>query len=166
MRYFKIRRLDVTNGPGVRVTLFVTGCSHKCPGCFNEELQDFEAGKIWDSKSREEIMEYLQNPMVVGLNLLGGEPLEQTMDTSLRDLLREVRAMDKSVWLWTGFIFEDCLEDEDKMDIIKECDVIIDGPFIKAKRNIKLKYRGSENQRVIDVGKSLKENKTILYDII
>ncbi len=165
MRYFKIRRLDVTNGPGVRVTLFVTGCSHKCPGCFNEELQDFEAGKIWDSKSRDEIIEYLKNPMVVGLNLLGGEPLEQTMDTSLRDLLREVRAMDKSIWLWTGFIFEDCLEDEDKMDIIKECDVIIDGPFIKAKRNIKLKYRGSENQRVIDVEKSLKENKTILHDM-
>lgn len=165
MRYFKIRRLDVTNGPGVRVTLFVTGCSHKCPGCFNEELQDFEAGKIWDSKSRDEIIENLQNPMVVGLNLLGGEPLEQTMDTSLRDLLREVRAMDKSIWLWTGFIFEECLEDEDKMDIIKECDVIIDGPFIKAKRNIKLKYRGSENQRVIDVEKSLKENKTIIHDI-
>lgn len=155
--------MDVANGPGVRTTLFVTGCSHQCPGCFNKDLQDFEAGDQWTKEKEDEILYYIDKKQVVGINLLGGEPLEQTMDQDLEHLLKKIKYREKSVWLWTGFIFEDCLKDEKKLNIIKYCDVLVDGPFVEAKRDIKLKYRGSANQRVIDVKKSLESGHTILY---
>lgn len=91
MRYNKIRRYDVTNGPGVRTTIFVSGCTHNCEDCFNKELQDFEYGHIWSQKSEDEFIDYVSNPMVVGINVLGGEPLQQIMDDSLLNLLKRVK---------------------------------------------------------------------------
>ncbi|CAK7005398.1 MAG: Anaerobic ribonucleoside-triphosphate reductase-activating protein [Peptostreptococcus russellii] len=165
MRYNKIRRYDVTNGPGVRTTIFVSGCTHNCEDCFNKELQDFEYGDIWSQKSENEFIDYVSNPMVVGINVLGGEPLQQTMDDSLLDLLKRVKNEfpEKSIWLWTGDLFEEAIENEKKLAIIEQVDVIIDGQFQKDKRNIKLKYRGSENQRVIDVKESLEKNEIVEY---
>lgn len=165
MRYNKIRRYDVTNGPGVRTTIFVSGCTHNCEDCFNKELQDFEYGDIWSQKSEDEFIDYVSNPMVVGINVLGGEPLQQIMDDSLLDLLKRVKNEfpEKSIWLWTGDLFEEAIENEKKLAIIEQVDVIIDGQFQKDKRNIKLKYRGSENQRVIDVKESLEKNEIVEY---
>lgn len=165
MRYNKIRRYDVTNGPGVRTTIFVSGCTHNCEDCFNKELQDFEYGDIWSQKSEDEFIDYVSNPMVVGINVLGGEPLQQTMDDSLLNLLKRVKNEfpEKSIWLWTGDLFEEAIENEKKLAIIEQVDVIIDGQFQKDKRNIKLKYRGSENQRVIDVKESLEKNEIVEY---
>lgn len=165
MKYSKIRKYDVANGPGVRVTLFVTGCTHNCEGCFNKDLQDFSYGDFWTKDLEDEFIEYLSNDMVVGINLLGGEPLEQTMDDSLLSLLKRAKETypNKDIWIWSGDVFEDILEDEKKLELLSFTDVLIDGPFDIKKRNIKLKYRGSENQRILDVKKSIEVASPVEY---
>lgn len=167
MRYSKIRKYDVTNGPGVRTTIFVSGCTHNCEDCFNKELQDFEHGDLWTDKTEDEFVKYLSNPMVVGINVLGGEPLQQTMDDSLVKLLKRIKKEfpEKTIWLWTGDLFEEAMENDKKKKIIEYVDVLIDGPFKKELRNIKLKYRGSENQRVIDVQETLKKGEIVNYKV-
>lgn len=166
MKYTTIRKLDVSNGPGVRVTLFVSGCTHKCEGCFNEDLQDFNNGDDWTKDTEDMFIGYLKNPVVVGINLLGGEPLQQTMDDSLLNLLKRAKeeCPDKDIWMWTGDVFEDILGNEKKMELLKYADVLVDGRFDLSKRNIKLKYRGSENQRILDVAKSIEESRPIKLD--
>lgn len=167
MKYNTIRRYDVTNGPGVRTTLFVSGCTHNCKECFNLELQDFNHGKDWTEKTHKEFMSYASKNEVKGISILGGEPLQQIMDDSLLNLLKEFKCEmpEKSIWLWTGDIFEEAIKNPKKLDIIKCCDIIVDGPFILEKKNLKLKYRGSENQRVIDVQKTLNEGNTVLLEV-
>ena len=163
MKFSTIRALDVANGPGIRVTIFVSGCSHNCNGCFNEELQDFQHGTLWKEKDEEEFIEKVVKPQVTGVSILGGEPLEQLMDDSLFRLLSRIKKEmpEKSIWLWTGDIFEEAIKNPKKRRIIECLDVLIDGPFILAEKNLKLKYRGSENQRVIDVVKSFETGKTV-----
>lgn len=162
MRYEQIRKFDVTNGPGIRTSLFVTGCSNNCPGCFNKELQDFNHGKLWTKEVEDEFISYVNNPQVVGVSLLGGDPMEQTMDNSMISLLDRIKKeTKKDIWLWSGYTYEEILADDKKREILSYVDVLIDGRFIIAQRNIKLKYRGSENQRVIDVNKSLEENRIV-----
>lgn len=167
MKYSKIRNLDVTNGPGVRTTLFVTGCTHKCESCFNEDLQDFNYGETWGKEEENLFMKHINNPVVVGANILGGEPLQQLMDENLPNLLNRIKTEcpDKTIWLWTGDNFEEAIQSDKKLNIIKYCDVIIDGKFELSKRDLKLKYRGSSNQRVIDVKKSLEEGSTVLINV-
>ena len=166
MKYTTIRKLDVSNGPGVRVTLFVSGCTHKCEGCFNEDLQDFNNGDDWTKDTEDMFIGYLKNPVVVGINLLGGEPLQQTMDDSLLNLLKRAKeeCPDKDIWMWTGDVFEDIIGNEKKMELLKYADVLVDGKFDLSKRNIKLKYRGSENQRVLDVVKSIEKSRPVKLD--
>lgn len=166
MKYTTIRKLDVSNGPGVRVTLFVSGCTHKCEGCFNEDLQDFNNGDDWTKDTEDMFIGYLKNPVVVGINLLGGEPLQQTMDDSLLNLLKRAKeeCPDKDIWMWTGDVFEDILGNEKKMELLKYADVLVDGRFELSKRNIKLKYRGSENQRILDVVKSIEKSRPVKLD--
>lgn len=166
MKYTTIRKLDVSNGPGIRVTLFVSGCTHKCEGCFNEDLQDFNHGYDWTKDTEDMFIGYLKNPVVVGINLLGGEPLQQTMDDSLLNLLKRAKeeCPDKDIWMWTGDVFEDIIGNEKKMELLKYADVLVDGRFELSKRNIKLKYRGSENQRVLDLVKSIEESRPIKLD--
>lgn len=161
MHYSKIREYDVANGPGVRTTLFVSGCTHGCEGCFNSALKEFNSGSLWTSKEEDNFVEYSKRRNIVGINILGGEPLQQ--DFNLKNLLirlkEEVR---KPIWLWTGYTWEEIIKDENKLEIVKLVDVLIDGRFELSKRNLMLQYKGSENQRVINVEESLKENTVIL----
>lgn len=165
MRYEKIRKFDVSNAPGVRSTLFVTGCTHDCKGCFNKELQDFGAGEVWTQEDEDNFVSYVKNDNVVGVNILGGEPMQQVMDDCLLNLLKRVKEeTGKSIWLWSGYLLEQILEDEKRRKILEYVDVLVDGRFEIDKRNINLKYRGSENQRVIDVKKTLMSDSVVLYD--
>lgn len=166
MRYSTIRKFDAANGPGVRSTLFVTGCSHNCEGCFNDELQSFESGKVWNEEAERELIDAAGMPQVRGISILGGEPLEQLMDDDLKDLLTKLREYypQKSIWLWTGDIFEEAVEHDRKREIIELCDVVVDGPFIIKERNLSLKYRGSSNQRVIDVRATLDKGEVVLLE--
>lgn len=165
MRYEKIRKFDVSNAPGVRTTLFVTGCTHDCKGCFNKELQDFGAGEVWTQEDEDNFVSYVKNDNVVGVNILGGEPMQQVMDDCLPNLLKRVKEeTGKSIWLWSGYLLEQILEDEKRRKILEYVDVLVDGRFEIDKRNINLKYRGSENQRVIDVKKTLMSDSVVLYD--
>lgn len=160
MNYAKIKKFDVTNGPGVRTTLFVSGCTNNCEGCFNKEQQDFEYGQKWTKDTEDKFISYINNPNVQGVSILGGEPMEQTRDNDLFNLLVRIKSeTDKSIWLWSGYVFEQIVKDSKKSKILEYVDVLIDGKFEIDKRNISLKYRGSENQRVIDVKSSIKENK-------
>lgn len=162
MNYAEIRKFDVANGPGVRTTLFVTGCTNNCEGCFNKELQSFSYGKVWDQKTSDQFIEYVKNPNIKGVNILGGEPMEQTMDDELVKLLNRIKQeTGKSIWLWSGYLYENILNDKEKRKILNLVDVLIDGRFELDKRDISLKYRGSSNQRVIDVKESLKENSVV-----
>lgn len=167
VRYEQIRKFDVTNGPGIRTSLFVTGCYNNCPGCFNKELQDFNYGKLWTKEVEDEFISYVNNPQVVGVSLLGGDPMDQTRDNSMISLLDRIKKeTKKDIWLWSGYTYEEILADDKKREILGYIDVLIDGRFIMAQRDIKLKYRGSENQRVIDVNKSLEENKVVQIENI
>lgn len=156
MNYAEIRKLDVTNGPNVRTTLFVSGCTNNCIGCFNKDLQDFNYGLKWTSETEDEFLKYVKYDNIKGVNILGGEPMEQTMDDDLYNLLTRIKKeTQKDIWLWTGYLIEDILKDEGKLKILKLVDVLVDGRFEIDKRDISLKYRGSFNQRVIDVKKTI-----------
>ncbi len=162
MNYAKIRKFDVSNGPGVRTTLFVSGCTNNCEGCFNKDLQNFNYGDKWTKEIEDEFIRYVKNTNVNGVNILGGEPMDQIKDKDLYNLLKRIKdETKKSIWLWSGYIYEDILRNEDKMAILSLVDVLVDGRFEINKRNISLKYRGSSNQRVIDVPKSIKSRNII-----
>lgn len=159
MNYSQIRKFDVTNGPNVRTTLFVSGCTNNCEGCFNSDLKDFNSGHKWTKEIEDDFIKYAQNPNVYGVSILGGEPLEQTRDSDLVNLLKRIKEeTNKEIWLWSGFVYEDIINDPKKKEIIDLVDVLVDGRFVLDKRNISLKYRGSENQRVIDIKKSDENN--------
>ncbi|MDC4239011.1 anaerobic ribonucleoside-triphosphate reductase activating protein [Clostridium tertium] len=162
MNYSKIRKFDVSNGPGIRTTLFVSGCTNNCEGCFNKDLQDFNYGDKWTKETEEEFIGYVKNPNVKGVNILGGEPMEQIQDKDLFNLLKRIKEeTKKSIWLWSGYLYEDIIKNENRLSILSLADVLIDGRFEIDKRNMSLKYRGSSNQRVIDVLKSLEKNEVV-----
>lgn len=157
MNYAKIKWFDISNGPGVRASLFVSGCTHKCPGCFNQEAQDFNYGNPWTKEIENKFIEHLKKPEIVGVNILGGEPLQQ--GKPLRDLLKRINnEVKKPIWLWTGYTINEIIKSEDtlKQFTIAECDVVVEGRFVEAKKDLSLKYRGSSNQRVIDMKESLR----------
>lgn len=163
MYYSKTRRYDTANGIGIRTTLFVSGCTHKCKGCFNEVAQSFTYGEVWTKKDEDLFLEYVKDEKVVGVNILGGEPLEQLMDNSLLHLLHRIKnETGKSIWMWTGYTFEEVLKNDYRLRLVELVDVLIDGKFEIENKDLTLKYRGSSNQRVIDVKKSLEENEIIL----
>lgn len=162
MNYSKIRKFDVSNGPGIRTTLFVSGCTNNCEGCFNKDLQDFNYGDKWTKETEEEFIGYVKNPNVKGVNILGGEPMEQIQDKDLFNLLKRIKEeTKKSIWLWSGYLYEDIIKNENRLSILSLADVLIDGRFEIDKRNISLKYRGSSNQRIIDVLKSLEKKEVV-----
>lgn len=165
MRYAKIRKYDTSNGEGVRTTLFVSGCTHKCEGCFNSIAQDFGYGELFTKEVEDEFITLSQNKHVKGVNILGGEPLQQVMDDTLLNLLKRLKEeVKKSIWLWTGYTFEEILKDHKMLEHIKYVDVLIDGRFEIDKKDLKLFYRGSSNQRVLDVKKSLEHKKAIILE--
>lgn len=167
MRYSVIRKYDVSNGPAIRVTLFVTGCTHNCKACFNEEIQDFNAGELWTDREEESFVDIAKSDTIKGISILGGEPLQQLMDDSLKKLLKRLKdeVPDKEIWLWTGDLFEEAILIDKKKELIDYLDVIIDGKFILEEKDLSLKYRGSRNQRIIDVKKSLKAGEVIEREV-
>ena len=162
MNYAKIRKLDVTNGPGIRTTLFVSGCTHNCEGCFNKEQQDFNYGNKFTKETEDEFIQLTKNKQIKGVNILGGEPMQQIMDDTLLNLLKRIKLeTDKPIWLWSGYTFEEIVNNPKRLEILREVDVLIDGKFQADKRDIMLKYRGSSYQRVIDVKKSLEQGNIV-----
>ena len=169
MNYATIKNCDIANGPGVRVSLFVSGCTHRCPGCFNEVAWDFNYGQPFTEDTIAEIIEMLRPSYIKGLTLLGGEPFEPRNQADVVNLLRRVRAElpEKSIWAFSGYLFEkDMLSGRigDVSEYLSHLDVLVDGPFVQEKKNLSLRFRGSENQRIIDVRASLAIGQTVLWD--
>ena len=171
MNYATIKNCDIANGPGVRVSLFVSGCTHRCPGCFNEVAWDFNYGEPFTQETIDKILEMLKPDYVRGLTLLGGEPFEPQNQPALLELLRQVRQKlpKKSIWAFSGYLFDrDILAwrlgpREITEEILGYLDVLVDGPFIESKKNLSLRFRGSENQRLIDVPASLASGEIVLW---
>lgn len=162
IRYGQIRKYDVANGVGVRTTIFVTGCTHNCFNCFNEEYQDFNYGKLWTDNETRLVIDYLKDSHVSGLSLLGGEPMQNTPD--LTDVVKEIKQKtEKDIWVWSGFTYEDIIKNKRYKELLELCDVLVDGKFIQSQKDLSLEFRGSSNQRIIDVQKSLKVKKVILW---
>ena len=165
MRYAKIRKYDTSNGQGIRTTLFVSGCTHNCKGCFNKDAQSFSYGDEWTNEIEEQFIEYVKNDKVVGVNILGGEPMQQIKDKTLLNLLSRIkRETGKSIWMWTGYEIEEILEKNNLIQLSMLClvDVLIDGKFVEELKDLKLLYRGSSNQRVIDVPASIEQSEIVL----
>ena len=163
MRYAQLRRYDISNGPNIRATLFVSGCTHNCKGCFNKDYQDFNYGKEWTSITETLFLCYAKDPKVKGINILGGEPLQQTMDNSLADLLAKIKEnTNKPIWLWTGYKLEDVINNTKAMNILQYVDVLIDGKFEEDKKDLNLMYRGSANQRIINLTKTFEKGEIVL----
>lgn len=173
MHYATIKECDIANGPGVRVSVFVSGCNHHCKGCFNEIAWNFEYGNEFTEETINKILKDLDKDYIEGLSLLGGEPLEHANQRGLLPLVKKVkeRFPEKNIWCYTGFDYEKDVMgnmyknwDETK-ELINNIDVIVDGKFEQELKNPSLKFRGSSNQRVIDVPKSIKEDKVIWADL-
>ena len=165
MRITQIRKTDVANGTGIRVTIFVAGCTHRCAGCFNREYFSFEAGELVTEEVMDRIISMSQKDYIEGLSVLGGEPLQQVFDKTLVTLLKRFKQeVGKSVWLYTGYTYEEAIQRQERLDILSYCDVLVDGKFEIAQKDLRLKFRGSRNQRIIDVQRSLNEQGVILYD--
>lgn len=159
MNYGAIKNLDIANGPGIRVSLFVSGCRNNCPGCFNKEAQDFDYGEKFTNETWLEIRKMLDNPNVAGLSILGGDPFEPENIAVVETICQMTRIYypDKTIWVWTGY----CYDNLAHLDIMRNIDVLVDGPFIQEEKDLTLYYRGSRNQRVINVPKSLKAGRAI-----
>ena len=164
MRYAKIRKMDISNGEGVRVSLFVQGCSFHCKNCFNPETWDFNGGKDFTTVEVDKIIKLCNKDYIAGLSILGGEPLHPNNIESVSMLCEyfKFKYPNKTIWLWSGFRYEDILNRENNYDILNLIDILVDGQFEIDKKDLNLKWRGSSNQRVIDCKKSLLENKIIL----
>ena len=171
MNYATIKSRDIANGPGVRVSLFVSGCTHHCKGCFNSVAWDFDYGQPFTDQTIREILELLRPDYIKGITLLGGEPFEPANQPDLVRLLRSIRATypEKSVWAFSGYLFDkDILpghlgDPEITKEFISMVDVLVDGRFVEEKRDLTLRFRGSSNQRIIDVPASLQHGKVILW---
>ena len=171
MYYATIKKVDIANGTGVRVSLFVSGCTHHCPECFNEVAWDFHYGEEFTSQTIDDLIELMRQPHIQGLSLLGGEPMEPTNQEGLLPLLQKMHQElpSKDVWCYTGYDLEDLLEGGRAHcfvsdELLSYIDVLADGPFIQAEKNIRLKFRGSNNQRVIDMKKTREQNQIVLWD--
>lgn len=158
MNYAEIKACDIANGPGVRVSLFVSGCTHHCKDCFNQEAWDFDYGRPFDQTVIDRILDLLKPGYIRGITYLGGEPLDPRNQPGLLELSRQIKAMlpQKSVWSFTGYVWEALPRVPSVTEeLLSYLDVLVDGPFIAEQKNLSLRFRGSENQRLIDVPKSL-----------
>lgn len=173
MNYGTIKKCDVANGPGVRVSLFVSGCTHHCKGCFNPETWDFCYGKKFSSETEDEILKLLEPDYIRGFSLLGGEPFEPQNQPEITKLLRKVKHSfpEKTVWCYSGYTIDgDILNPESRIrteytdEMLGYIDVLVDGEFIEERKNLNLRFRGSENQRLIDVNKTLTGKNIVVLD--
>lgn len=172
MNYASIKRMDVANGPGVRMSLFVSGCTHYCRNCFNREAWDFDYGSPFTEKEIESIVEYVSGKYIAGLTLLGGEPLEPSNQKGILPLLRRMKeeCPEKSIWCYTGYDYEKdilgrmMVEVPETPEFLSYIDVLVDGEFIEELHNLSLRFKGSSNQRIIMVQDSLKKGQIVLWD--
>ena len=174
MYYGAIKKNDVADGPGVRVTLFVSGCTHHCEGCFQPETWNFEYGQLFTAETEEEILEALKPEYITGLTLLGGEPMEPVNQRELVPFLHRVKETypNKNIWCFSGYLYDELVGWETGLgrarcevtdEMLSMIDVLVDGEFEKDKRNLMLKFRGSENQRLIDLRKTEEEGQVVLW---
>ena len=171
MNYAAIKRRDVANGPGVRVSLFVSGCEHRCPGCFNPEAWDFAYGRPFTAEVERSILDDLAPAFVKGLSLLGGEPFDPRNQPALAPLLERVRRAypDKSVWCYTGYLFDRDLRPggrawtEHTEGMLRNIDVLVDGPFVQGEKDLSLRFRGSANQRILRCAASLEAGELVFW---
>ncbi len=173
MNYADIKQYDIANGPGVRVSLFVSGCTHRCRNCFNKEAWDFSYGEPFTEETEERLFSYLAKPYVKGLTLLGGEPFEKENQKALLPFLRKVkeRFQEKDIWAFSGYDFEKDItgymlrEWEPTRELLSMIDVLVDGEFIEEQKSLNLRFKGSANQRTILVQESLATGEIVLYDL-
>ena len=171
MNYAEIKNCDIANGPGVRISLFVSGCTHHCKGCFNEVAWDFDYGTPFTQETIDKILDMMRPGYIRGLTLLGGEPFEPQNQGPIVKLLRQIKEKmpEKSIWAFSGYLFDrDILSGRlgdwsVTQEYLNYLDVLVDGPFVEAKKNLSLRFRGSENQRIIDVPASLAQGKVVLW---
>ncbi len=174
MYYGAIKKSDIANGEGIRTTLFVSGCRNRCKGCFQPETWAFDYGSPFTEKTKEEIFRTFENPVISGLTVLGGEPMEPENQKELLPLLREFkeRCPDKTVWLYTGNLYEELTAEvgshEKALSITRELlsyvDILVDGRYIEEEKSLGLRFRGSKNQRIIDMNKTRASGKIIIWD--
>ncbi len=172
MYYAEIKNCDIANGPGVRVTLFVSGCTHRCQNCFNEETWDFKYGSPFTAETENKLIDALRPAYIKGLTLLGGEPLEHSNQQGLLPFLRRVKKElpGKDIWCYTGYTFESdilqkmCTEWEETEELLSYINVLVDGEFVQALKDLRLRFRGSGNQRIIDLPESLRTGKTVIWE--
>ncbi len=161
MRYAQMRKCDVANGAGIRTSLFVQGCTRHCKGCFNPETWDFGGGMEWTKQTEDEFVELTGKPHIKGATILGGEPMEPLNRKTVTRLLRRLKETypGKDIWMYSSYLFEELMEDEEH--VLEYLDVLVDGEFVEEKKDLSLRFRGSSNQRLIDVKKSLKEGRAV-----
>ncbi len=171
MKYAALRKFDVANGPGVRVSLFVSGCNHKCKGCFNAVAWDFDYGHEFTDETIQKVISFMSPEYIKGLSVLGGEPMDPRNQSDVAKLIQKVKEKYplKSIWVYSGYTFEELISGtvgniDVVNDIFEHIEVLVDGPFIEEKKNLRLKFRGSENQRVIDI-KGTRLKKDIVQEI-
>lgn len=172
MNYAEIKKFDIANGPGVRLSLFVSGCTHKCPGCFNEVAWDFHYGKPFTRETEDEILRELADPAYQGLTLLGGEPMDPANQPGVLSLVRRFREMypEKDLWCFTGYLYDRDLLGwmwetlPETRELLQSIDVLVDGPFVLEEKDVTLLFKGSRNQRTIDVKKSLAAKRIVPWD--
>lgn len=168
MNYATIKNCDIANGPGVRVSLFVSGCTHRCPGCFNQVAWDFDYGEPFTEETVQSILNMLRPNYIRGLTLLGGEPFEPQNQPAIVELLRRIKTElpTKSIWAFSGYLYEDIVSGKlgNTKEYLSYLDVLVDGPFILEKKNLSLRFRGSENQRLIDIPKTLTTGTVTLWE--
>ena len=172
VNYADIKQYDVANGLGVRVSIFVSGCTHHCKNCFNQETWDFNYGEPFTQTQIDQILEYLRPDYVAGLSVLGGEPFEPSNQEGLLPLLKAVKQTypEKDIWCYSGYLFDRQILGEmySESDVTKEMlsyiDILVDGRFVEEKKNLKLRFRGSENQRIIDVKQSLESGEVVRWE--
>lgn len=173
MNYADIKQYDVANGVGIRVSIFVSGCTHHCKGCFNEVAWDFNYGKPFTEKEIDLIIDYLKPSYVSGLTVLGGEPFEYCNQQGLLPLLRKVKEIypEKDIWCFTGYSFDKdilskmCKEWEETQEMLSYIDVLVDGEFVEELKDLTLRFKGSSNQRTIMVKESIESGQIQLYDL-
>lgn len=159
MRYASIRDMDISNGNGIGVALFTQGCHFHCKNCFNKSTWDFEGGKEFTKETCDKFMKLVNRPFIKRVSILGGEPLAKENVDDVCNVLKQIK--DKQIWVYTGYTFETVKN----YDIMKYIDYLVDGQYVDELRDLRLKFRGSSNQRIVDVQKSLKENKVVLYEV-
>lgn len=169
MNYADIRPIDVANGPGIRVSLFVSGCTHHCKECFNPETWDFEYGSPFGEEEIRAVLGHLSKPYIKGLSLLGGEPFEPRNQSGVLELTRRVREQfpEKDIWCYSGFLFEQLAAGkvgDYSRALLEQLDVLVDGPFVLEQKDLSLRFRGSANQRILDVAASLEQGQPVPWD--